>query len=575
MIVLANRLKTALDFKIARADGEQSAHRIEANETMPLGVTGDVSIGFGDGDSRRQYRLSPYRAYFFADAGGRLDLHEIGIGTPPSPPQDAALEQRRLDAPVFEIPVKILVDDENVEPDEKWQAELAGRLKDASDVFERHCRVKFKPVTFERWDSNDSLTEFADTLLEFERSVRPQPAQLAIGFTRQHEQNEGTPRLGGTRGPFHPYILLREWRGRVAGPELTEVLVHELGHYMGCLHSPESTSAMRPKLNDGKAVLRSFRVGFDPLNTLAMYQIGEELRTEGPRRLFGLSQPTKRRLREIYRVMGEAMPEDDAAERFIAALGPVRDEPSSSSAQRRQLVPMASIVMDALRGAAEQNQLLPEDAPKGLRRLSGDRLTEFYVREAANAASVLPETVAGDALLLALGAFMDSSGALGKLPGGAQLLEGLESDSDRQRRLEIMGQPTMYTRPDWTQHFFLSAAIASVGGEPLALALGQTKEVSDSDGGSGFSFADLSADLSGVAFLQLVRRSDPSAIESLSKRFRIKDYLPKPTDLPEGLTAEEFQRDYGSVTDSRFLAARNAIAQSIRELPPYQGASSK
>ncbi|MEZ6072073.1 MAG: hypothetical protein R3C10_17905 [Pirellulales bacterium] len=536
MIVLANRLKTALDFKIARADGEQSAHRIEANETMPLGVTGDVSIGFGDGDSRRQYRLSPYRAYFFADAGGRLDLHEIGIGTPPSPPQDAALEQRRLDAPVFEIPVKILVDDENVEPDEKWQAELAGRLKDASDVFERHCRVKFKPVAFERWDSNDSLTEFADTLLEFERSVRPQPAQLAIGFTRQHEQNEGTPRLGGTRGPFHPYILLREWRGRVAGPELTEVLVHELGHYMGCLHSPESTSAMRPKLNDGKAVLRSFRVGFDPLNTLAMYQIGEELRTEGPRRLFGLSQPTKRRLREIYRVMGEAMPEDDAAERFIAALGPVRDEPSSSSAQRRQLVPMASIVMDALRGAAEQNQLLPEDAPKGLRRLSGDRLTEFYVREAANAAGVLPETVAGDALLLALESIHGFERPLGKLPGGAaQLLEGLESDSDRQRRLEIMGQPhhsrTRLTGPNTS---FSRPPLPPVGGEPVALALGQTKEVADSDGGSGFSFADLSADLSGVAFSQLVRRSDPSAIESLSKRFRIKDYLPKPTDLPEG-----------------------------------------
>jgi hypothetical protein len=377
------------------------------------------------------------------------------------------------------------------------------------------------------------------------------------------------PRLGGTRGALHPYVLLREWRGKVAGPELFEVLVHELGHYMGCVHSPEPTSAMRPKLGDGKALLRKFHVGFDPLNTLAMYQIGEELRTDGAMRLFGLSQPTKRRLREIYRVMGEAVMEDDAPARFIASMGPISDAPVTLTSQRRQLVPMASIVLDALRGAAEQNHLMPEDGPKGLRRLRGDRLTEFYVREAANAASVLPSTVAGDALLLALGVFADRDNTLARI-SATELLDGIETETDRKRRLEIIGEPTMYGRGDFAQHFFLTATIASLGGEPIARQLGQMKEVADSNGGSGFSFADLSADLAGVGFSQLVRSSDGDSLSALSKRFRIVDYLPKPDDLPEGLTADQFKRDYGSVSDRRFIAARDAIVQSIRELPPYQ-----
>lgn len=570
VIVLANRIKTAIDFQIGGSDGVSTIHRIEPDETMPVGVTGDVSIRFGRTGQQRQYRISPYRAYFFADGTGGLDLHEIGIGEPPQPPTDPVIEQRRVDAPIFEIPVKLLVDDNNVEADAKWQKELSDRLEQASEVFERHCRVRFKPVAFERWKSDDSLTEFSDTLVEFERSVSPHPARLAIGYTRQHEQHEGAARLGGTRGAFHPYVMLREWRGRVAGAELYEVLVHELGHYLGCVHSPEHTSAMRPKLGDGKALLRKFRVGFDPLNTLVMYQIGEELRTEGATRLFGLSQPTKRRLREIYRVMGEALPQDDAPARFIASMGPISDAPLTGSPQRRHLVPMASIVLDALRGAAEQNQLMREDGPKGLRRLSGDRLTEFYVREAANAASVLPSDIAGDALLLALGVFADRDNTLSKLPNSAALFDGLEADEDRTRRLEITGEPTMRGRGDWTKHFFLSATIASLGGEPVALLLGQTKEVNDANGGSGFSFADLSADMAGVGFAQLLRRSDTDSLTKLSKRFRVADYLPKPDDLPEGLSAAEFKRDYGSVSDRRFLTARDAIVNSIRALPAYQ-----
>jgi hypothetical protein len=570
VIVVANRIKTAIDFQIGGVDRVTSSHRIEPGETMPLGVTGDVSIRFGESDRKRQYRISPYRAYFFADAVGGLDLHEIGLGAPPQPPADPVFEQRRVDAPIFEISVKLLVDDDNVEADAKWQKELGERLEQASDVFERHCRVRFKVVAFERWESDDSLTEFADTLVEFERTVRPDPARLAIGYTRQHEQHEGAARLGGTRGAFHPYVMLREWRGKVTGPELYEVLVHELGHYLGGVHSPEHTSAMRPKLGDGKALLRKFRIGFDPLNTLVMYQIGEELRTDGAKRLFGLSQPTKRRLREIYRVMGEALPQDDAPARFIASMGPISNAPLTRSPQRRQLVAMTSIVLDALRGAAEQNQRMSEDGPQGLRRLRGDRLTEFYVREAANAASVLPSAVAGDALLLALGVFTDRDNTLSKLPNGADLLDGLETDQDRTRRLEIMGKTTMHGRADFTQHFFLSAAIASLGGEPIARALGQMKEIADANSGSGFSFADLSADLAGVGFAQLVRSSDVDSMTRLSERFRVVDYLPKPDDLPEGLTAEEFKRDYGSVSDRRFIAARDAIVNSIRDLPPYQ-----
>ena len=66
------------------------------------------------------------------------------------------------------------------------------------------------------------------------RRVRPEPAQLVIGFTAQFQSLRGDKHIGGARGPFCPYILIREWGAQVTDPERLEILAHELGHYFAC-----------------------------------------------------------------------------------------------------------------------------------------------------------------------------------------------------------------------------------------------------------------------------------------------------------------------------------------------------
>ena len=61
--------------------------------------------------------------------------------------------------------------------------------------------------------------------------------------------------------------------------ERLEILVHELGHFLGAVHTADGNSVMRPALGDRRARGRSFRIGFDAPNTLAMNLVADELRS--------------------------------------------------------------------------------------------------------------------------------------------------------------------------------------------------------------------------------------------------------------------------------------------------------
>src|SRR3954465_15283794 len=88
----------------------------------------------------------------------------------------------------------------------------------------------------------------------------------------------GRIHMAGTRGPLHAHILVREGSPEINEAERLEFLVHELGHYLGAAHSPELTSVMRPVPGDNRAGTTGFRIEFDPVNTLTMAMVGEEIR---------------------------------------------------------------------------------------------------------------------------------------------------------------------------------------------------------------------------------------------------------------------------------------------------------
>jgi hypothetical protein len=202
-----------------------------------------------------------------------------------------------------------------------WEKQIRARLADASKIFEHHCRVRFEPAAAGRWQTDPHVFVFGKSLDEFmtHASVKP-PARIAIGFTSRYQWVPGEVHLGGTRGPFFPYILIRNAMPGVSEPERLEVLVHELGHYLGAVHVPHSTSVMRPILGDQKSRLRSFRIRFDGPNTLAMYLVAEEMRIHPITSLSQLSPERKAALRGVYAAIIQAMPKDSTAQEYLTML---------------------------------------------------------------------------------------------------------------------------------------------------------------------------------------------------------------------------------------------------------------
>ncbi len=125
---------------------------------------------------------------------------------------------------------------------------------------------------------------------------------------------------------------------------------------------------------------------------------------------------------------------------------------------------------------------------------------------------------------------------------------------------------TLRGRRDLAQHFTASAALAAQGGSVFSDAVGLFKELTDTDGGSGFSFVDLAADRAGVRFAELAtgsetgaKRVQRAALEGLGEN----DFMPQVKDLPESLTKDQFERDYGGTQDRRYQALVERIDRRI------------
>ena len=132
----------------------------------------------------------------------------------------------------------------------------------------------------------------------------------------------------------------------------------------------------------------------------------------------------------------------------------------------------------------------------------------------------------------------------------------------------------MEQRQDFGQHFLVSAAIAASADVLLSNMVGVNKEVSDAQGGSGFSFTDIAADRAGTRFGELATASAESArrVQGLmSAGMRETDLIPLIRDLPEGMQASEFKRRYGSVDAPAYRTVMQEIERRIAACSLYQG----
>lgn len=131
----------------------------------------------------------------------------------------------------------------------------------------------------------------------------------------------------------------------------------------------------------------------------------------------------------------------------------------------------------------------------------------------------------------------------------------------------------MYKRSDLAQHFIGSATLtASMNGQ-VSKELGEEKELSDADGGSGFSFVDLAADKAGTRFGELATASPEKARKLQKALSEIKDYgdiMPDPRDLPEHMNESEFKARYGSINSPAYQQLSQQIDERIAAIPIYR-----
>ncbi len=131
----------------------------------------------------------------------------------------------------------------------------------------------------------------------------------------------------------------------------------------------------------------------------------------------------------------------------------------------------------------------------------------------------------------------------------------------------------LYQRIDMAKHFVASAALAAAGASALAQMLGQEKELSDAQNGSGFSFIDLAGDRAGLKFGKTATASDKSARKLQKAMHDIKDYhafMPEVRDLPEKMGSADFKRKFGSIYSPSYQNMLKTIDQRIAALPIYQ-----
>ncbi len=131
-------------------------------------------------------------------------------------------------------------------------------------------------------------------------------------------------------------------------------------------------------------------------------------------------------------------------------------------------------------------------------------------------------------------------------------------------------------RRDLAQHFMTSAALAAQGGAALSDLVGLFKEVSDSQGGSGFSFPDLAADRAGTRFAMLATGDTRGAraAQAAARSGLTEDHImPSIADLPEGMNQTAFAAAFKDTRSPAYRRITDRIDRSIDALPLFQKAT--
>jgi hypothetical protein len=141
-------------------------------------------------------------------------------------------------------------------------------------------------------------------------------------------------------------------------------------------------------------------------------------------------------------------------------------------------------------------------------------------------------------------------------------------------KLAMPQKPAMLAkRADLNQHFIFSAGIKILSEQGLSIAIGEFKELMDrGNGGSGYSFVDLSADFAGVKFAQTA--TEPEKAQNLQRLLANSTdetlFFPNIKGLPEGLNKAAFAKHFTQVDSPEYKKLVKEIHKRVDALAIHQ-----
>lgn len=208
--------------------------------------------------------------------------------------------------------------------------------------------------------------------------------------------------------------------------------------------------------------------------------------------------------------------------------------------------------------AIEMDKLINRLAPKGQQSVTKlmALMFDFSEKRAVANGQVVEENRMA---LLTLAAYM-----VGKNP----LSYITEDEIEPRKKIKF----TLKGRHDLAQHYLVSAGLSAVGNTTWSRAIGLEKELRDSDGGSGFSFVDLMADMSGNKLAEAAfSLSTAALLQAKLKKISTEDEIMGNIDgLQENLNKKEFRMEFGNTSSEEYIRIIREIRRRVIACDAYR-----
>jgi uncharacterized protein YpmS len=134
----------------------------------------------------------------------------------------------------------------------------------------------------------------------------------------------------------------------------------------------------------------------------------------------------------------------------------------------------------------------------------------------------------------------------------------------------VRKKPVLANRQDLSLHFIFSAAIKLLSEQGISIAVGEFKELMDrGNGGSGYSFIDLTADMAGANFATLA--VDPRTAEQIQNIMSLEAsesfFFPNINGFDEGMDKSQFRQKYSDIESLEYLKVLDEIERRLSKLP--------